>query len=70
MTQAQKRIKKYMENPDTYWVYYDSWGCLKYYNVEEKGIGIIDRIQERTFNRAIELGIITHEQYKRHQRFY
>ena len=57
-----------MENHKQYWVFYEQYGCLEFYNVIEKGKGIIDRIQPRTFNKLIKMGIITHEQYKLHQK--
>jgi len=63
MTPAIKRLKMYLDNPDMYYVYHERYGCLEYYLVVEKHKGIIDKIQKRTFDKAIQNNIISLNQY-------
>ena len=65
---AQAKLKTYMENPEKYWVRIIRDGCYTFYLVDEKGKGVIDKIQKRTFDKAIELGVICYDQYEIHQK--
>ena len=58
----------YIENSDLYWVQSFTEGIYSYYIVHEKGVGVIDKIQNRAFNTAIKLGIITYDQYRDNQK--
>ncbi len=62
MTPSQKKLIKYLSDPKKYWVEPVKYGCLFYYDIHEAKMGVIDRLQGRVIERAIELKLITHDQ--------
>jgi len=65
MMKAERRLKIYLADPEKYWVEPKTYGTQHYYEVIEAKKGVIDKIQTRTIDNALERGIITLEQLKR-----
>ncbi|HAN19643.1 MAG: hypothetical protein A2X13_14615 [Bacteroidetes bacterium GWC2_33_15] len=70
MTNAEKRLLKYVSNPDEYNVSHTTFPCsVSHYEIYQKSKGIIDIIKDITANNMILKGIITQEQIDRTNRF-
>lgn len=61
-TAAIKRLINYLEHPEKYFVTLGGIGVIRYWDVIEVGKGVIDSIQKRTMNKAIEDGFVTYQQ--------
>ena len=64
---SQKRLKQYLSDNKKYWVERIEDGCYVYFLVHEKAVGVIDKITKRSFESAINKGVITMDQYYKNQ---